>query len=159
LYAKGMVIGTVFRDGRDVGLGLLEKGFAWHYKRFAYQQPSSDRKSYSEAQDYASTAGLGLWSEQRPTPPWIFRGEGTAGTAAPATPAANSASIAGGSAKDSKPVVPSSVSATNRSSSPNSGRKYILGPRGGCYYVSNSGSKVYVKDKSLCGVSQSDAKP
>lgn len=29
------------------------------------------------------------------------------------------------------------------------GRKYILGPRGGCHYVSESGRKVYV-DKSHC---------
>ena len=31
----------------------------------------------------------------------------------------------------------------------NAGRVYIRGPRGGCYYVSSSGSKVYV-DRSVC---------
>ena len=30
-----------------------------------------------------------------------------------------------------------------------SGRVYIRGPRGGCYYISGSGSKVYV-DRSVC---------
>jgi hypothetical protein len=30
-----------------------------------------------------------------------------------------------------------------------SGRVYIRGPRGGCYYISDSGSKVYV-DRSVC---------
>lgn len=35
---------------------------------------------------------------------------------------------------------------------PNSdGRTYIKGARGGCYYLTESGKKVYVKDKSLCG--------
>jgi hypothetical protein len=29
------------------------------------------------------------------------------------------------------------------------GRVYIRGPRGGCYYISGSGSKVYV-DRSVC---------
>jgi hypothetical protein len=29
------------------------------------------------------------------------------------------------------------------------GRNYIRGPRGGCYYMSSSGSKVYV-DRSMC---------
>lgn len=31
------------------------------------------------------------------------------------------------------------------------GRTYITGPRGGCYYLTGSGKKVYVSDKSLCG--------
>ena len=31
-----------------------------------------------------------------------------------------------------------------------SGREYIKGSRGGCYYMSESGEKVYVKDKRLC---------
>jgi endonuclease G len=30
------------------------------------------------------------------------------------------------------------------------GRTYIKGSRGGCYYLTESGRKVYVKDKSLC---------
>lgn len=161
IYDKGMVIGTVFRDGRDIGLGMLEKGFAWHYKRFAYQQPSSDRKSYADAQDYASTAGLGLWSENRPTPPWIFRGENPAGTSAsaPATSAKGVAASPSGTAIRSSAVTPTSAPAASTSGTSNSGRKYILGPRGGCYYVSSGGGKVYVKDKSRCGVSQSGAKP
>jgi len=32
---------------------------------------------------------------------------------------------------------------------PTTDRTYIRGPRGGCYYISSSGSKVYV-DRSLC---------
>ncbi len=35
-------------------------------------------------------------------------------------------------------------------SSNSDGRTYIKGSRGGCYYLSESGKKVYVKDKSLC---------
>lgn len=31
-----------------------------------------------------------------------------------------------------------------------SGRTYVRGPRGGCYYLSDSGKKVYVSDKNLC---------
>jgi hypothetical protein len=29
-------------------------------------------------------------------------------------------------------------------------RKYILGPRGGCYYLNENGAKVYVRNKELC---------
>ena len=154
IYAKGMAIGTVFRNGRDVGLEMLEKGFAWHFKRFAYQQPSSDRKSYAEAQDYASASGLGLWSENRPTPPWVFRGENAAGTS-PTT----AASVPAPDPMPAGSTLKGSASRPPVSSSSEPGRKYILGPRGGCYYVASGGGKVYVKDKSLCGVSQSDAKP
>ena len=32
---------------------------------------------------------------------------------------------------------------------PTADRAYIRGPRGGCYYISGSGSKVYV-DRSMC---------
>jgi endonuclease YncB( thermonuclease family) len=132
-YAKGMVIGSVFRDDRDVGLELVEKGMAWHFRRFAYQQPAAIRKSYSDAQDYAATAGLGLWSDDRPTPPWVFRGE-TGSTFATA-------------GETTSGIVSDTA------------RKYILGPRGGCYYVAKSGSKVYVRDKSLCGVKTAENKP
>jgi hypothetical protein len=39
---------------------------------------------------------------------------------------------------------------TEKKESNSSGtRTYIRGPRGGCYYISKSGSKVYV-DRSLC---------
>ena len=38
------------------------------------------------------------------------------------------------------------IAPTTRS---NTGRVYIRGPRGGCYYISGSGSKVYV-DRSVC---------
>ncbi|NGM73810.1 hypothetical protein [Sphingobacterium sp. SGL-16] len=35
------------------------------------------------------------------------------------------------------------------SSKNNSGRTYIHGPRGGCYYINKNGGKTYV-DRSLC---------
>lgn len=42
-----------------------------------------------------------------------------------------------------------SVSSGTPSSRSSYGRSYIRGPRGGCYYYSSSGRKVYV-DRSLC---------
>ena len=44
---------------------------------------------------------------------------------------------------------PQNTSAAEPKSGGGSG-KYTLGPRGGCYYITASGSKMYV-DKSLCG--------
>jgi endonuclease YncB( thermonuclease family) len=153
VYAPGMIIGTVYRDDRDVGLELLEKGMAWHFKRFANQQPNGERKSYADAQEYASTAGLGLWSDDRPTPPWVFRGEPIQANASDANEAgSNTKQLPASNVVKTAVKTPAApvVTATTANS-----RKYKLGPRGGCYYIAESGSKVYVKDKTLCGVDPS----
>ncbi|MGD9628096.1 MAG: thermonuclease family protein [Pyrinomonadaceae bacterium] len=134
---SGVMIGTVYRNGRDVSLSLLERGLAWHYVRFPYQQTTANLKTYAEAQSIASAAGLGIWADASPVPPWVFRGD-----AITSMPGAAETSLAGG-ASDQRTTV----------------RKYILGPRGGCYYVSESGSKVYVRDKMLCGVTTPEGKP
>ena len=156
VYAKGMMIGTVYRDGRDVGLELLEKGMAWHFKRFAYQQPVAERKSYSDAQEYASNAGRGLWSDDRPTPPWVYRGESTQANAPDST---DNKQIPKSDVIKTAGTVPAAPVSAPRTLPASGSRKYILGPRGGCYYVAESGSKVYVKDKSLCTVASSESKP
>ncbi len=135
---SGVMIGTVYLKGRDVGLSLLERGLAWHYKKFPYQQTSASRKTYTDAQNIASAAGLGIWASASPVPPWVFRGE-----TASAAPGGIETGPANG--ESTKPPV--------------DGRKYTLGPRGGCYYVSESGGKVYVQDKTLCGVTTPETKP
>jgi hypothetical protein len=157
-----MIIGTVFYDGRDVGLALLEKGLAWHYKRFAYQQQPAERKSYIDAQEYALTAGIGIWSDERPTPPWVFRGEGTSTTAdriengsGKQLPAQNVIQTT----SSTLPVSRETESSEKTLPPANNERVYRLGPRGGCYYVAASGSKVYVRNKSLCGVVSPETKP
>lgn len=138
--SEGRYVGTVFLNGQDVGLRLLENGSAWHYKRTSGEQSSDVRAKYARAELKAREGRSGLWSDPMPIPPWEFRDEAEtttalASNAATAVPlAANSQAQA---ARDPKPE-------------PASGRVYTLGPRGGCYYLNSSGSKVYVKDKSLC---------
>jgi cytoskeletal protein RodZ len=41
--------------------------------------------------------------------------------------------------------------AANSKDSNKSDREYLVGAKGGCYYLTESGKKVYVSDKSLCG--------
>jgi hypothetical protein len=55
------------------------------------------------------------------------------------------------SANTSRPIRSrsGSVQSSDSSSRSSSGRTLIRGPRGGCYYYSGSGRKVYV-DRSLC---------
>lgn len=129
-------IGSVFIDGQDVGLLQLEKGMAWQYQQVSNEQTAKVRKQYSEAQAKAQSDGIGIWDEKKPIPPWVFRGE----QAAPVTESVE-------------------VPVTRAAVAPPPGRKYILGPRGGCYYVADDGHKIYVKDKTLCAGSETATKP
>jgi endonuclease YncB( thermonuclease family) len=134
--SNGQLFGTVLQNGHDVGLNMLEKGMAWHFNRYAYRETTASRISYKDAQTNASTARIGLWARDNPIPPWVFRGEIVSAPTKVVEPGANAPT-----------------------ESPTNERKYILGPRGGCYYVSEGGRKVYVQDKSLCGKSPADTKP
>ncbi len=132
----GKNIGTVWLDGSDIGLIQLEKGMAWHYRRFAYEQAPNVRKQYADAQTKAQSDVVGIWSEKKPIPPWVFRGDLV------------------------EPTKSSSAAQSTRSAAPPPpGRKYILGPMGGCYYLAEDGHKVYVKDKSRCQATTTVDKP
>ncbi len=133
--SNGRLIATVYQNGRDVGLVQIENGLAWHYKRFAYDQTASARKSYADAQSKAISERKGLWDDKSPIPPWVFRGDTV--TVQPSAP----------------------VNTASRPPSQSGERKYFLGPRGGCYYVGDGGGKVYVKDKTLCGTATPTEKP
>jgi endonuclease YncB( thermonuclease family) len=63
-------VATVYlEDGRELNLEILKAGFAWHYKRY------SDRQDYADAEEEARRAGIGLWADDDPTPPWEWRRE------------------------------------------------------------------------------------
>jgi endonuclease YncB( thermonuclease family) len=69
------LIGVVRQGNDDAGLVLLRAGLAWHYKAYVREQSPQDRKLYSEAEQQARSARLGLWSDAAPQPPWEFRHE------------------------------------------------------------------------------------
>ena len=56
-------------DGRELNLELLKAGLAWHLKRHL------DRQDYADAEEEARRAGIGLWADNNPTPPWKWRQE------------------------------------------------------------------------------------
>ncbi len=126
-------IGSVYVDGQDVSLKQLESGMAWYLKANGYQQPAEERKRYAQAELKARAEKTGLWNDDTPTAPWDFReGKKTASNSPlPDTVEAATLKESGSTRTDA------------------SGRTYITGPRGGCYYVSASGKKNYV-DKSYC---------
>lgn len=69
----GRLIAKIWLAGRDVGLDLVEEGFAWHYKAYAYEQERLDRERYAVAELAARKRRAGLWAEPTPMPPWEFR--------------------------------------------------------------------------------------
>lgn len=66
-------IAKVVVDGVDVGLRQVKAGNAWHYKRFAHEQPTRERNTFSDAEDTARKARIGLWQETNPLAPWQWR--------------------------------------------------------------------------------------
>jgi endonuclease YncB( thermonuclease family) len=57
----------------DAGLGQIEAGFAWWYRKYAREQTPEDRAIYASAEIKAREAKRGLWSEPNPMPPWEWR--------------------------------------------------------------------------------------
>lgn len=83
-YAKrdryGRIVGRVLRDGRDAGLAQIEAGLAWHYVRYAAEQPYAERDAYAGAERAARTARRGLWRDAAPLAPWDWRAQRRART-------------------------------------------------------------------------------
>jgi endonuclease YncB( thermonuclease family) len=145
--ARERNIGSVFVDGGDVALQLLRRGMAWNDPVLGSGQPADQREIYANAERKARADRAGLWANERAIAPWEFRGErptqapseATAATPAEASPKADSAT-----ASTNRVLQPAT------SASAPAERKYIIGPRGGCYYLNENGVKVYVRNKTLC---------
>jgi len=70
--------------GRDLALAQLQAGLAWWFTRYAAEQAEGERLAYAAAERRAAQAGLGLWRQPAPTPPWQWRR--SKAPALPATP-------------------------------------------------------------------------
>lgn len=69
----GRVIGKVSLRGKDICLEQLDKGMAWHYKKYQKEQSTIDRELYSSTELKAKDTKIGLWKDTQPTAPWDFR--------------------------------------------------------------------------------------
>ena len=69
----GRTLGKVLHNGTDVCLEQINLGMAWHYKKYASDQPKEDRETYAQAELAARTKTIGIWKDKNPTPPWEFR--------------------------------------------------------------------------------------
>ena len=57
----------------DAGLEQIEAGLAWHYKHYQMEQSEEDRGLYSEAELEARRKPIGLWKDDEPMAPWVWR--------------------------------------------------------------------------------------
>jgi hypothetical protein len=54
-------------------LSQISAGLAWHYKKYQKGQTETDRILYSEAENEAREAKLGLWQDPHAVAPWEYR--------------------------------------------------------------------------------------
>lgn len=66
-------IAKVVVDGANVGLQQVKAGNAWHFKRFAQEQPANEREAFRQAELVAREARIGLWKAADPLAPWQWR--------------------------------------------------------------------------------------
>lgn len=72
------IIGVVRLADEDVNLHMVDRGMAWHFKRYAADQSPAMREEYAAAETEAREARRGLWSDPDPIPPWEWRKRGPA---------------------------------------------------------------------------------
>lgn len=76
IYKKdryGRSVGKILVGSIDANLEQVQAGLAWHYKKYEREQEPDDRQIYADAEVRARTAGIGLWRDDDPTPPWVWR--------------------------------------------------------------------------------------
>ena len=69
LKPNGRTLGRVWCGGIDANAEQVRRGMAWVFDRYV-----KDRSLYP-LQDVARSAGLGLWADATPIPPWQWRQE------------------------------------------------------------------------------------
>ena len=57
----------------DVGMAQIIAGMAWWYRQYANEQSAEDRGRYESSEDEARLRKRGLWVDQDPAPPWVWR--------------------------------------------------------------------------------------
>ncbi len=69
----GRTIATIFLHDQDINLAIIDAGLAWHYKKYASEQPLSEELAYAHSELMARQNKLALWSDEEPIAPWDWR--------------------------------------------------------------------------------------
>jgi endonuclease YncB( thermonuclease family) len=130
------IVGAVFTDScQYVNLNQVSTGMAWFYKAYQCEISAAVRLQFSQAQDRAAAADLGLWAQVDPEAPWFFRNGSE-----PVTPVCKS------------DAAQSSASTALTATGPTTPANHVTttstvicytGPRGGTYTLNANGTKNY----------------
>lgn len=60
-------LGTIFLNGQDINLSMINAGMAWDSPRYSKSQ------SYGRAQHEARIQRIGLWQNTNAVAPWVYR--------------------------------------------------------------------------------------
>lgn len=63
------IVGKVLASNKDINLEQIQRGFAWHYKKYQGEQTPEDRERYSQAEINAQKSRIGLWGDNSAVPP------------------------------------------------------------------------------------------
>jgi endonuclease YncB( thermonuclease family) len=63
----GRVLGNIFSDESNVNAMMVKFGFAWVYEKYA------KKSSLYDHQNQAKRKNLGLWRDNDPIAPWVWR--------------------------------------------------------------------------------------
>ena len=69
----GRTIATIFLHEKDINLAIIDAGLAWHYKKYASEQPRFEAMAYAHSELMARQNKLALWSDEEPIAPWEWR--------------------------------------------------------------------------------------
>jgi endonuclease YncB( thermonuclease family) len=69
----GRAVGKVMIGDVDANLEQVRAGLAWVYTDYEDELTPRDRSLYHEAERHADSLHAGLWRENNPLPPWMFR--------------------------------------------------------------------------------------
>ena len=67
------LVAKVYLINKDICLASVKAGMSWHYKEYESEQSKRDRKTYSASEARARKLRLGLWKQDNPIIPSIFR--------------------------------------------------------------------------------------
>lgn len=142
----GRVVGLITSGTLNVNENMVRSGYAWNYAKYCTQAPWKQR--FASAQQSAKQGLQGLWITPNPVAPWDFRNgvrEHTNATETASTPSTEERVDVAPAEKGESHVEKVGDKEVWNSSGSANGREIHTGPRGGKYYISPSGKKVYVK--------------
>jgi micrococcal nuclease len=62
-----IVAKTYLPNGKELGLLMIEAGYAWHFKKY------SSNEQLANAETEARNKRMGLWIDDKPIAPWEYR--------------------------------------------------------------------------------------